>query len=121
MKRMTNSAAIVVVDSGSKILQKNRIGPAPSTLAASTSSSGTVRKNVRKIRVAVADAISGMVSPGMVLINPRSETTLNVGMIRTSTGSIRVTKIIQKKSMRRGNWKKTTANADSSEIAISLL
>ena len=36
---------------------------------------------------------------------PRSAATLNVGMIRTSTGSIRVTKIIQKKKLRSGNLK----------------
>jgi hypothetical protein len=36
---------------------------------------------------------------------PRSETTLKVGMMRTSTGSIRVTKIIQKKKLRNGKRK----------------
>ena len=40
-----------------------RIGPAPSMRAASTSSSGTVRKNWRNRNVAVADAISGTVRP----------------------------------------------------------
>ena len=44
-----------------------------------------------------------------MLIRQRSDTTLNVGMIRTSTGSIRVMKIIQKKNMRSGNAKNTTA------------
>ncbi|CFP64165.1 Uncharacterised protein [Bordetella pertussis] len=38
--------------------------------------------------------------------------------MRTSTGSISVTKIIQKKNMRPGKRKYTTANADSSEMAI---
>jgi hypothetical protein len=38
--------------------------------------------------------------------------------MRTSTGSIRVMKIIQKKNMRPGNSKNTTAKADSSEMAI---
>src|SRR2546425_8182327 len=113
MNRITNNAAPVVVDSGSKIFQKNRSGPAPSTLAASTSSSGTLRKNWRKISVAVADAMSGTVSPGNVFTKPRAEITLNVGMMRTSTRSIQVAKIIQKKNMRRGDSKKTTANADS--------
>jgi len=42
---------------------KKRIGPAPSMRAASTSSSGTVRKNCRNRKVAVADAISGTVRP----------------------------------------------------------
>ncbi len=37
--------------------------------------------------------------------------------MRTSTGSISVMKIIQKNAMRSGNSKKTTAKADSSEIA----
>ena len=40
-----------------------RIGPAPSMRAASTSSSGTVRKNWRNRKVAVAEAISGIVRP----------------------------------------------------------
>ena len=39
-------------------------------------------------------------------------------MMRTSTGSIRVTKIIQKKNMRSGNRKKTIANAERTEIEI---
>ncbi len=39
-------------------------------------------------------------------------------MIRTSTGSIRVMKIIQNRAIRRGNWKNATANADSREMAI---
>ncbi|MNL83162.1 hypothetical protein D3C87_2107310 [compost metagenome] len=63
MKRMTNSAAILVRDSGSRISRKNFIGPAPSTRAASINSSGTVRKNCRKRKVAVADAISGIDRP----------------------------------------------------------
>ncbi len=49
---MTNSAAMFVRDSGSTTSQKKRIGPAPSIFAASTSSSGIVRKNWRKSRVA---------------------------------------------------------------------
>ncbi len=63
MNWMTNSAAIEVDDSGSSTSLKNRIGPAPSIRAASTSSSGTVRKNWRNRNVAVADAISGTVRP----------------------------------------------------------
>jgi hypothetical protein len=39
-------------------------------------------------------------------------------MMRTSTGSISVMKIIQKKNIRPGNSKNTTAKADSSEMAI---
>ena len=39
-------------------------------------------------------------------------------MMRTSTGSIRVTKIIQNAVRRNGKRKNTTANADSSEITI---
>ncbi len=38
--------------------------------------------------------------------------------MRTSTGSIRVTKIIQNTRFRIGKRKYTMANADSSEIAI---
>ena len=38
--------------------------------------------------------------------------------MRTSTGSISVTKIIQKTTLRNGKRKYTTANAESSEIAI---
>ena len=63
MNWMTNSAAMLVVDSGSSTSLKKRIGPAPSMRAASTSSSGTVRKNWRNRKVAVALAISGIVSP----------------------------------------------------------
>ena len=36
---------------------------------------------------------------------PRSAATLKVGMMRTSTGSISVTKIIQKKKLRSGKRK----------------
>ena len=49
---------------------KNRIGPAPSTRAASTSSSGTVRKNWRNRKVAVAEAISGIVRPAKRVEHP---------------------------------------------------
>ena len=38
--------------------------------------------------------------------------------MRTSTGSISVTKIIQKQNMRNGKRKYTTANAEIKEIAI---
>ena len=63
MNRITNSAAMLVRDSGTTTSQKKRIGPAPSMRAASASSSGIVRKNWRNRNVAVADAISGSVSP----------------------------------------------------------
>ncbi|MNJ05021.1 hypothetical protein D3C73_1660710 [compost metagenome] len=63
MKRMTKSAAILVRESGNRISRKNFIGPAPSTRAASISSSGMVRKNWRKRKVAVAEAINGRVRP----------------------------------------------------------
>jgi hypothetical protein len=66
----------------------------------------------------VAEAISGRVRPTYELIMPRSDTTLNVGMMRTSTGSMRVTKIIQKKKLRSGKRKKTMANEAMIEIAI---
>ena len=39
-------------------------------------------------------------------------------MMRTSTGSMSVMKIIQKKNMRSGKWKNATANADVIDIAI---
>src|SRR5256885_14568618 len=96
MNWITNSAAIEVLDSGTSTSLKKRIGPAPSMRAASTSSSGTVRKNWRNRNVAVAEAISGTVRPAYVLSIPRFDTTWYVGKMRTSTGSISVTKIIQK-------------------------
>src|SRR3989337_1957132 len=117
MNWITNNAATLVFDSGSSTSQKKRIGPAPSTRAASASSSGTVMKNWRNRNVAVAEAISGTVRPAYVLSMPRSETTLKVGMMRTSTGSISVTKIIQKKKLRRGKRKYTMANEAMIEMA----
>ena len=63
MNWITNSAAIEVRDSGTSTSLKKRMGPAPSMRAASTSSSGTVRKNWRNRNVAVAEAISGSVRP----------------------------------------------------------
>ncbi len=54
---------MLVLESGSSTSQKKRNGPAPSMRAASASSSGTVRKNWRKRKVAVAEAISGRVRP----------------------------------------------------------
>ncbi len=63
MNWITNSAAMLVLESGSTTSQKKRIGPAPSMRAASASSSGTVRKNCRNRKVAVAEAIRGSVSP----------------------------------------------------------
>ena len=72
MNRITKSAAMFVRDSGTRMDQKKRSGPAPSIRAASASSSGTVRKNWRKRNVAVAEAISGMVRPANVFSSPRS-------------------------------------------------
>ena len=63
MNWITNSAAIDVRVTGSRMSMKKRMGPAPSMRAASTSSSGTVRKNCRNKKVAVAEAISGTVRP----------------------------------------------------------
>ncbi len=63
MNWITNSAAMLVLDSGSSTSKKKRIGPAPSMRAASASSSGMVMKNWRNRKVAVAEAISGSVSP----------------------------------------------------------
>ena len=60
---MIASATIFETDSGSRMLQKKRSGDAPSSRAASHNSSGTVRKNCRNRKVAVADAISGRISP----------------------------------------------------------
>ena len=54
---------MLVLDSGSSTSRKKRTGPAPSMRAASISSSGTVRKNWRNRKVAVAEAISGSVRP----------------------------------------------------------
>ncbi len=51
------------------------MGPAPSICDASTSSSGIVRKNCRKSSVAVAEAMSGIVSPAKVSTIPRLATT----------------------------------------------
>ena len=63
MNWMTNSAAIEVRLIGSRMSQKKRIGEAPSTRAASASSSGTLRKNCRNRKVAVAEAMIGMIRP----------------------------------------------------------
>ena len=94
-----------VVDSGSSTSLKKRIGEAPSMRAASTSSSGTVRKNWRNKNVAVAEAISGTVKPAIELSILRSDTTSYVGPMRTSTGSISVMKIIQNTILRNGKRK----------------
>ncbi|MOA52991.1 hypothetical protein D3C78_1763800 [compost metagenome] len=63
MNRITKRAAILVFDSGSRISRMKRNGPALSIRAASTISPGMVRKNCRNRNVAVAEAISGSVSP----------------------------------------------------------
>ena len=60
---LVEAARVDVAESGTRTSLKKRIGPAPSTRAASTSSSGTVMKNWRNRKVAVAEAMSGMVSP----------------------------------------------------------
>ena len=66
---------MLVRDKGSSTSQKNRMGEAPSILAASVSSSGTVKKNCRNKKVAVAEAMSGMVKPAKLLTMPKSATT----------------------------------------------
>jgi hypothetical protein len=62
MNWITKRAAIDVRLIGSRMSQKKR-SEAPSTRAASASSSGTLRKNCRNRNVAVAEAISGMIRP----------------------------------------------------------
>src|SRR5262249_37196231 len=109
MNRMTTRAATFVRESGRRIDQKKRKGPAPSIRAASRSSSGRVRKNWRKRNVAVAEARRGMVRPADELSKGRSDTTLTGGRLRTSTGSMRVRKIVQKHAFRSGKRKYTMA------------
>ena len=43
---------------------------------------------------------------------------MKVGRIRTSTGSIRVRKMVQKQAIRSGNRKYTMAYAETMEMAI---
>src|SRR5579871_6883631 len=105
MKVITKSAAIVVRDSGSTTSQKKRSAPAPSMRAASISSSGSVLKNWRNRNVAVAEAINGNVRPVYVLLRCIDDTTSTVGKMRTSTGSINVTKISQNAAVRNGKRK----------------
>jgi hypothetical protein len=66
----------------------------------------------------VADAMSGIVRPAYEFRSLRSATTLKVGMMRISTGSISVRKIVQKHAIRNGNRKYTMAYAEMMEIAI---
>ena len=54
---------MLVTERGSRIRRKNIMAEAPSSLAASQSSSGMVRKNCRKRKVQVADATSGRIKP----------------------------------------------------------
>ncbi len=103
---------------GNKISKKNRSGPPPSTRTASHNSSGTVIKNWRNRKVAVADAMSGKINPEYVSSIFKSATTLYVDRIRTSTGNIKVIKIIQKKNIRKRKRKYTMAKADRREIDI---
>src|SRR4051812_12124414 len=105
MNWITNKAAIDVFDKGSSTSKKKRMGLAPSMRDASVNSSGTVRKNCRNRKVAVAEAISGMVRPAYVFSMFRSDRTLYVGRMRTSTGSISVTKIAQNTVLRKGKRK----------------
>src|SRR5579872_6175925 len=55
-------------------------------------------------------------SPAYVLMRCKFAVTETVGKIRTSTGNMSVTKIAQKKTLRRGNRKYTIAYAESTEI-----
>ena len=69
-------AASIVLDKGIKKSIKNLQLLAPSNLADSRSSSGTVLQNCRKKKVAVADATKGRISPVYELVRPRSDTIL---------------------------------------------
>ena len=104
-----NNAAMLVRDIGISISKKNLMGPALSIFAASISSSGMVIKNCLNKKVAVAEAISGKQRPVYEFSKSSLAMTSKVGNIRTSTGSISVMKISQKKSIRMGNRKYTTA------------
>ena len=69
-----NIAAIIVLDKGSKKSTKNFQLLAPSSFAASRSSSGTDRKYCRKKNVAIADADKGKINPAYELVKFRSDT-----------------------------------------------
>jgi hypothetical protein len=60
---MTNRAAILVLERGTRKSLKNFIGPAPSSRADSNNSSGIVMNTCLNMNVAVADAISGILRP----------------------------------------------------------
>src|SRR4051794_41887110 len=102
MNWITKRAAMLVLESGRSTSRKKRIGPAPSMRAASASSSGTVRKNWRKRKVAGGGAMSGSGRPTYELSMPRSGNTLYVGGMGTHHRRHQHTHIIQKKKMLRG-------------------
>ncbi len=90
MNEKTASTAMVGRASGS-ITEKNvRIGPAPSTRAASSSSCGTVRKNCRTRNAPRAVNAHGMMSAWKVSTHPNPCIITYIGITRTSCGIISV-------------------------------
>ena len=98
----TEDAAMLVLESGTTTSQKKRIGPAPSMRAASCSSD-------RQEELAEEERSGGRGDERQreahVGIDHAEVGHHKVGMMRTSTGSISVTKIIQKKNCSSGKRK----------------
>src|SRR3546814_10396559 len=85
MKRMTKSAAMLVRVSGSRMSLKKRSGPAPSMRAASTSSSGTVRKNRSEEHTSELQSLMRISYAVFCLKKKKEESTSTIKQVRNCT------------------------------------
>ena len=104
MKRIRNSAAMLARDSGTATSQKTAsVGAVDACGLGQLVGNGEEELAEEERRRRRRDQRNCQTGVGVSMC--RSNTTLNVGRIRTSTGSISVTKIIQNASARNGKRK----------------
>jgi len=119
MNWITNSAAMLVVLSGTSTSRKKRIGPAPSMRAASTNSSGTVRRTGGRGRCPqVADAITAPSARIAVEHGQVGDHLRRSAGCAPPHGNISVNEHQPEAQPSSGKRKYTNAKADSSEMAI---
>ncbi len=93
MNVITPSVASAGAESGRTIRVRTPSRDAPSMRAASSSSTGSVRKNCRIMKMPKPVARLGRIRAGSVSIRPADLTIRNVGIITTWNGIISVARI----------------------------
>src|SRR3954453_9342718 len=115
MKVNTASTASAGVETGTKIRVRMRMWPHPSSLAASSSSLGTVMKNWRSRNVPNAVNAHGRISAWYELTQPSCFITRNIGITMTSCGTISVLRYSTNRPPRKRKLSRANAYPDRAD------